>query len=279
MAIVTGGTSGIGQAIAERLVREGATVVVGSDGVVDGQHPAGILRGRVTFVRMDVSREEEVEALVTGTVRSHGQLDIMVNNAGISGVSGGISSISAEGFDRTIAVLLRGVFLGIKHASVPMVRQGAGSIISMASITGLATYISAAHVYSAAKAAVIHLTRTVALELGAKGVRVNCICPGYIATPIFGKALGVPAERLDESVRIVKDMLKDLQPIARSGVPEDIANAALWLASDESSFVTGHALVVDGGAACGTGWDPGASRIGRLAAAMAQPPKGASEAG
>jgi NAD(P)-dependent dehydrogenase (short-subunit alcohol dehydrogenase family) len=127
-----------------------------------------------------------------------------------------------------------------------MKRQGGGSIISTASVAGLRTGFGP-HVYSAAKAAVIHLTRTVATELGEHGIRVNCICPGAIATPIFGKGLGMSVEQADEIVPLLKGVLQNIQPIKRSGLPEDIAQAALWLASDESSFVNGHALVVDGG--------------------------------
>jgi len=143
-------------------------------------------------------------------------------------------------------VLLRGVFLGMKHAAPIMRRQRSGSIISTASVAGLQAGFGP-HIYSAAKAAVIHLTRSVAMELGHSGVRVNCICPGVIATPLFAKAVGLPPEVADQTIESIKPALTNRQPIRCPGLPEDVARAALWLASDDSSFVTGHALVVDGG--------------------------------
>lgn len=266
VAIVTGGMSGIGEAIAQRFLHEGAYVLIGS---IEDSGKFADAGGRVTFVRTDVTREEEVACLVAVANERYGRVDVMVNNAGISGVAGSISEIGADGIHGTTDVLFNGVVYGMKHAAKQMVVQGEGSIINIASITGLATYINGAHIYSALKAAVIHLTKTVALELGPKGVRVNCICPGFIATPIFGRAMGLKPEQLSRSVEAAKTTFVDLQPIRRAGVPDDIAKAAFWLASGEASFVTGHTLVVDGGAACGAGWNPGESRFARLAAALA----------
>jgi len=190
---------------------------------------------------------------VDETVGRFGRLDCLFNNAGFAGVHGPIDEIGVEGFDATIAVLLRGVFLGMKHAAAVMKRQGTGSIISTASVAGLHTGLGP-HIYSAAKAAVIHLTRSVAMELGERGVRVNCICPGGIATPIFGKSFGLSPDQAETTIPLMKGVLEMLQPIRRPGLPEDIAHAALWLASDESSFVNGHALVVDGGLTGGRLW-------------------------
>src|SRR6266545_1908532 len=174
---------------------------------------------------------------------------------------------SRAGYDATIGVLLRGVFLGIKHAAPVMKRQGAGSIISTASVAGLRTGLGP-HIYSAAKAAVIHLTHSVAMELGESGVRVNCICPGGIATPIFGKSLGLSPERAEEIIPLMKGVLENLQPIKRPGLPEDIARAALWLASGESTFVNGHALVVDGGIIGGRPWSESQLRRETLKATL-----------
>jgi NAD(P)-dependent dehydrogenase (short-subunit alcohol dehydrogenase family) len=168
-------------------------------------------------------------------------------------VAGPIEEIPADGFDRTMGVLLRGVFLGMKHAAPIMKRQGGGSIISTASVAGLQAGYGP-HVYSAAKAAVVHLTRSVAMELGESGVRVNCICPGGIATPIFGSALGLAGPEADRVAELMKTLLATRQPIQRAGLPEDIARAALWLASEDSSFVNGHALIVDGGLTGGRMW-------------------------
>jgi len=161
--------------------------------------------------------------------------------------------VSVEAFDETVAVLLRGVFLGVKHGASAMKAQGGGSIINTASVAGLrAGYGN--HVYSAAKAAVIQLTRSVAMELGESGVRVNCICPGFIATPIIGRARGLTAEEAEGKLDAVGDAFRDAQPIRRPGTPEDVAKAALWLASDDSGFVNGHALVVDGDVTGGRMW-------------------------
>jgi NAD(P)-dependent dehydrogenase (short-subunit alcohol dehydrogenase family) len=153
-----------------------------------------------------------------------------------------------------------------------MKRQGGGSIISTASVAGLRTGMGP-HVYSAAKAAVIHLTRSVAMELGESGVRVNCICPGGIATPIFGKGLGLSAEQADATVPLMKGVLEHLQPLKRPGVPEDIAQAALWLASDEASFVNGHALVVDGGLIGGRLWSEVQQRRAMIRTALGLDPQ------
>jgi NAD(P)-dependent dehydrogenase (short-subunit alcohol dehydrogenase family) len=184
---------------------------------------------------------------------------------------GRIDEIPVDGFDDTIGVLVRGVFLGMKHAAPVMKRQGAGSIISTVSVAGLRTGMGP-HVYSAAKAAAIHLTRSVAMELGESGVRVNCICPGGIATPIFGKAFGLPPDRADETIPLMKGVLETLPPIRRPGLPGDIAQAALWLASDESSFVNGHALVVDGGLIGGRLWSETKQRREMLRNAFGLPP-------
>jgi len=179
-------------------------------------------------------------------VEKFGRLDVMFNNAGFGGVGGPIEDIPTDAFDVTMEVMFRSVFLGMKHAVPIMKKQGSGCIISTASVAGLRTGMGP-HIYSAAKAAIIHLTRTVAMELGEHNIRVNSICPGGIATPIFGKGLGMPQDRAERLAVLAKIFLNEIQPIKRAGLPEDIAKAALWLASDDSNFVSGHALVVDGG--------------------------------
>lgn len=271
VALITGGASGIGEATVRLFVEEGATVVLADIQDERGRRLAGELGARVAYVHADVSREAEIKSAVGETVRRFGQLDCLFNNAGYAGVAGRIEEIPVEGFDETLGVLLRGVFLGMKHAAPVMKRQGAGSIISTASVAGLRTGMGP-HVYSVAKAAVIHLTRTVATELGESGVRVNCICPGGIATPIFGKAFGLSPERADETIPLLKTVLETLQPIKRPGLPEDIARAALWLASDDSSFVNGLALVVDGGLIGGRLWSEAQQRRAMLRAALGLPP-------
>lgn len=253
VALITGAASGIGEATVRLFVGEGASVMLADIQDDRGRHLAGDLGPRVGYVHADVSLESDVKAAVDETRMRFGRLDCVFNNAGYAGVGGRIDEISLEGFDETIGVLLRGVFLGIKHAARVMKAQGSGSIISTASVAGLRAGFGP-HVYSAAKAAVIHLTHSVAMELGESGVRVNCICPGGIATPIFGKSVGLSQERAEEVIPLMKGVLESMQPIKRPGLPEDIARAALWLASDESGFVNGHALVVDGGLIGGRLW-------------------------
>jgi NAD(P)-dependent dehydrogenase (short-subunit alcohol dehydrogenase family) len=176
--------------------------------------------------------------------------------------------VGVDGFDRTVALLLRSVLIGIKHAGRVMVEQRSGSIISTASVAGIRGGFGP-HVYTAMKSAVINLTRSVGQELAENNVRTNCICPGGIATPIFGVAMDLPTQVLEDSAEKMKPILAMSQPIPRAGLPEDIANAALYLASDESSFVNGHALVVDGGLTTGGKWSEGQARGEMMQKAMA----------
>jgi NAD(P)-dependent dehydrogenase (short-subunit alcohol dehydrogenase family) len=267
IALVTGGGSGIGEATVRLFVAEGASVVIADIQDERGSRVAEELGARARYLHADVSREADVHAAVAETVQRFGRLDCMFNNAGYGGVGGRIAEVPVAGFDETMGVLVRGVFLGMKHAAPVMKEQGGGSIISTASVAGMITGLGP-HVYSAAKAAVIHLTRSVAMELGEHNVRVNCICPGGIATPIFGKGLGLSPERADEIVPLMKGVLESLQPIKRSGLPDDIAQAALWLASDDSTFVNGHALVVDGGLTGGRSWSESQLRRSALRQAL-----------
>jgi len=270
VALITGGASGIGEGTARLFVTEGASVMIADIQDERGARLAAELGERTAYVHTDVSREPDVEAAVAATLQRFGRLDCLFNNAGYGGVGGRIEAISIAGFDETIGVLLRGVLLGMKHAAPVMKGQGSGSIISTASIAGLQAGFGP-HVYSAAKAAVIQLTRTVAMELGEHNVRVNCICPGGIATPIFGKGLGLSVEQADALVPMMKGILENLQPIKRSGLADDIAHAALWLASDDSTFVNGHALVVDGGLTGGRSWSESQFRRAALRQALGLP--------
>jgi NAD(P)-dependent dehydrogenase (short-subunit alcohol dehydrogenase family) len=271
VAVITGGASGIGEATVRLFAAECASVVIADIQDERGQRLAAELGSRAAYARADVSREADVKAAIGEALARFGRLDCLFNNAGYVGVGGSIEAIDTAGFDETMGVLLRGVFLGMKHAAPVMKAQGSGSIISTASVAGLRTGFGP-HVYSAAKAAVIHLTHSVAMELGESGVRVNCICPGGIATPIFGKAFGAP-ERADEIAGLMKGVLPMMQPIRRSGLPDDIAQAALWLASDEASFVNGHALVVDGGLTGGRLWSEVRERRAVLRTALGFPPE------
>jgi NAD(P)-dependent dehydrogenase (short-subunit alcohol dehydrogenase family) len=270
VALITGGASGIGEATVRLFVAEGAAVTIADIQDERGRRLAAELGARTAFAHTDVSREADVEAAVADAVRRFGRLDCIFNNAGYGGVGGRIEAVTVAGFDETIGVLLRGVLLGMKHAAPVMKRQGGGSIISTASVAGLRSGFGP-HVYSAAKAAVIQLTRTVAMELGEHNVRVNCICPGGIATPIFGKGLGMSVEEADALVPLMKGVLENVQPIKRAGLPEDIAQAALWLASDDSTFVNGEALVVDGGLSGGRSWSESQFRRAALRQALGLP--------
>ena len=253
VAVVTGGARGIGAGIVRRFVEEGARVVF-SDLLADkGQALEGELGQHTAFYRADAASPSDCEALINFAVERFGGLDCVVNNAGAGAEGGPIAGISVEGFDRAIALLLRGPFLGIKYA-VPHMKSG--TIINIASVAGLAGGYSS-HVYSAAKFGVVGLTKSVALELAERGIRVNAICPGGIATAIFSGLFPaeMPADLIERAPEeIVAPWLAAGIPLGKAGFPPDIASAALWLASSESSFVTGHALVVDGGLTSGVSW-------------------------
>jgi NAD(P)-dependent dehydrogenase (short-subunit alcohol dehydrogenase family) len=245
VAVITGAASGIGRASAQLFVEEGARVVIADVMEDRGSALADELGENAVFLRVDVSQEDDIKAAIDLAVERFGRLDCMFNNAGIGGAGGPIDLIPAIGFDITIAILFRSVFFGMKHAAPVMKQQGSGSIISTASVAGQRTGF-AGHFYSACKAAVIHLTRTVAMELGPFGIRVNSICPGGIVTSIFGRGLGLDQDSAEGLYGKLEEIFRDAQAIHRPGRPEDIARAALWLASDDSSFVSGAAINVDG---------------------------------
>jgi NAD(P)-dependent dehydrogenase (short-subunit alcohol dehydrogenase family) len=250
-AVITGAASGIGEATARLFVAEGATVVLADTDEPRGKRLASELGDRARFIATDVSREADVERAVATSVEVFGGLDVMFNNAGVPGSTGGIEEIDVETWDRTIAVHLRGVFLGIRAAARIMRPQGHGSIINTSSVAARRANM-AGHDYSAAKAAITHLTETTANELGEQGIRVNAVCPGAIATSIFGRAAGLDGEEAQRTVEFMASLLSDAAPIRRAGRPSDIAETVLWLASDESGFVTGQAIAVDGGLLTGT---------------------------
>jgi NAD(P)-dependent dehydrogenase (short-subunit alcohol dehydrogenase family) len=251
VAVVTGGSRGIGAGIVKRFVEEGARVVF-SDLLTEKGKGLEIELGKnVAFYQADATSPSDTEALMNFAVEHFGRLDCVVNNAGTGGVRGPIAEISVEGFDRSIALLLRGPFLGIKYA-VPHMQNG--TIINIASISGITAGYSP-HVYTAAKFGVVGLTKSVALELAERGIRVNAICPGKMATYIWAKVYpDMPEDLVERVPEITEPWLADGVPLCRAGVPTDIANAALWLASSESSFVTGQAIVVDGGLTSGRPW-------------------------
>jgi NAD(P)-dependent dehydrogenase (short-subunit alcohol dehydrogenase family) len=253
VAVVTGGTSGIGARTVERFAEEGARVVIAGRRGAEGEALAGRIGSAASFIRADVASEADVKAMIGHAVARFGRLDCLFNNAGISGRMTGIADLELEHYDAVLGVHLRGVVLGMKHAAPVMLRQGAGSIINIGSVAGLRAGFSS-YAYSAAKAAVIHLTRCVAMELGEKGIRVNSISPGAIVTGIFAKGAGVPDATADRSADSLRTMFATIQPIPRAGLPDDVARAAVYLASDAASFINGHDLVVDGGLGAGRSW-------------------------
>ena len=270
VAVITGAASGIGRRTAEVFAEEGARVVLADLDEERGRRLAEALGPQGSFIRTDVARGVEIRAAVDHAVQRFGRLDIMYNNAGFGGARDGIAELTEEGWDATMAVLLRAVFLGIKHAAAVMKLQRSGVILSTASVAGLNTAWSTPHIYNTAKAAVIQLTKSVALELGEFGIRVNCLCPGWIATSIFAGGLNLPSQLLDKVPDLAAGHIADRQPLKRAGRPNDIAHAALWLASDEAEWVTGHALVVDGGVMTGTSWNPISAMRDELCALAAE---------
>jgi NAD(P)-dependent dehydrogenase (short-subunit alcohol dehydrogenase family) len=242
VAVVTGGASGIGRASALTFLREGARVVIGDLNEVSIGETAALARDqgvgdRLASLRADVSADRDVAALVALAVERFGGLDCIYNTAGVGGAFGPIGETTVEEWDFTFAVLVRGVFLGTKHASTRMKAQGrGGSIINTASVAGIGGG-AGPHAYSAAKAAVANLSRAVSAEMAAHRIRVNAIAPGLIKTPL------ATGRREDAWERLVQQK----QPWPDLGLPQHIADTALFLASDESRFITGQVIVVDGG--------------------------------
>ena len=237
VAVVTGGASGIGAATCRRFVAEGARVVVADLNDDAGESFLRELGSAAAFKRTDVGSLADVEAAVALAVERFGGLDVMHNNAAWSG-GGYTHEIEPAIWDRSIQIMLTGVFYGMKAAIPAMLARGSGSIITTASIEGIVAEIMAAP-YNTAKAGIINLSRTVAIEYGRKQIRANCICPGVVDTPMAALLLSIAPKS--------RAMVEDEHAIGRLIRPDEIANVALFLASDESSAVTGSAIVVDGG--------------------------------
>jgi NAD(P)-dependent dehydrogenase (short-subunit alcohol dehydrogenase family) len=260
VAVITGGVSGIGLGTVELFVAEGAKVVAADIQDEKGRMLEQRFAGAVRYARCDVTQEADIAAAVGLAKSEFGGLDVLFNNAGISDMMRTVAEIEPERWNWVFDILVRGPALGIKHATPLMLERGGGSIINTASIAGLQAGWGPL-AYSSAKAAVVHMSRCAAAQLSPQKIRVNAICPGLIATSIFGASMGLPREVADQMAARVAENAPKAQPIPKAGMPDDIAQAALYLASDASVFMTGQHLVVDGGITVGGrhAWDPNAA--------------------
>ena len=241
VALVTGGSSGIGRAAALLFAREGANVVVADIQVEGGQETVDMIKeagGDAIFVKADVSKSADVKAIINQTVEHYGRLDCAFNNAGIESVRAPIVDQEEEHWDRVININLKGVWLCMKYEVAQMLKQGGGTIVNTASVAGL---VGTANIspYVASKHGVVGLTKTVALEYAQANIRVNAVCPGVIHTPMIDRFTGGSPQALAQ--------VAAMEPVGRMGKPEEVAEVVVWLSSDAASFVTGHAMAVDGG--------------------------------
>ena len=252
VAAITGSASGFGETAARLFVSEGCRVALGDIQEDAGRAVAASLGDAAVFVRCDVTSEEDVANLVDTAVSAFGRLDIMYNNAGIVGAVGPIDTTPTAEWKATLDILLNGVFYGVKHAARVMKPQGAGSIVSMSSTAGILGGLGP-HTYTVAKHGVVGLTKSAAAELCRFGIRVNCISPAGMATPMVANVTtGDPS-----AIEATKEALAAGSPLkGRPGLAEDVANAALWLASDESGYTSGHTLTTDAGTTTGSSVNP-----------------------
>ncbi len=239
VVIVTGGASGIGRAAAIAFAKKGAKVAVAD--WTENQETVELITasgGEAIFIKCDVSKADDVKAMVEKTVATFGRLDYAFNNAGIEGAAAPSKDCTEENWDKTIGVNLKGIWLCMKYEIPEILKQGKGAIVNCASVAGLVGF-GGVPAYVASKHGVVGLTKTAALECAQLGIRVNAVCPGVIQTPMIDRLTGTNKEAIDQFTK--------LEPVGRFGQPEEIANAVVWLCSDKASFVTGHAMAVDGG--------------------------------
>ncbi len=269
VGIITGATSGIGARTTELFVAEGAKVVFTGRRRAQGEALAARLGAAARFVQADTMSEPDWRRVLAETAKAFGsRLDYLFNTAGGPALTDSITGISVAGFDAAMAVLVRSVMLGMKQAAPLMRKQRSGSIINNGSIAGHLAGYSSSMIYGAAKAAVNHLTRCVAMERGESNVRVNSVSPGAIATGILPKALGMEAANAEQAIDKVTALYAKAQPLPRAGVPDDIAPCVLWLASDRSTFVNGADIVVEGGAIRGRNYSEHEEGLRRFRATL-----------
>ena len=240
VALVTGGGSGIGRAAALAFAKQGAKVVVSDVDVDGGEQTVRMISeggGEALFVKADVSKANEVEALINKAVGACGRLDCAFNNAGTVGASSHVTDCTEENWDRTIDVNLKGVWLCMKYEIIYMAKHGGGAIVNTSSLAGLLSYPDRI-AYCASKYGVVGLTKSAAVDYAKVGIRVNAVCPGPIHTPLLEAAVGSPQ---------VDELASGRIPMRRVGTPEEVAKVVVWLCSDEASFVTGLSMPVDGG--------------------------------
>jgi len=250
VALITGAASGIGKGAVDLFAREGARVIAADIQDDKGARMEEEHKNLIRYVRCDVSKEDDIAAAVKAAKDRFGRLDCLFNNAGTGGARDAADGVTAEGFDSVMHLHVRAALFGMKYA-VPLMRaQGGGSIVSTASVAGLQAGYGPI-LYSIAKAAIIHMTKVTAAQLAADKIRVNCICPGLIATNIFAQGLGMPSQLAETRIDAIAEAAKNSQPIQRGGRPRDIAEGVLYFASDGSDWVTGQALAIDGGLTLG----------------------------
>ena len=250
VAVITGAASGIGRGAVDLFVREGARVIAADIQDDKGARIEEDHKGNAHYVRCDVRQEEDIEAAVAAAVRHFGRLDCYFSNAGTGGARDPSDHVTAEGFDEVMHLHVRAALFGLKYAAPAMRKAGGGAFVSTASVAGLQAGYGPI-LYSIAKAAIIHMTKVTAAQLAADRIRVNCVCPGLIATNIFASGLGIPSQLAETRIDAIAEAATHSQPIQRGGRPRDIAEAVLYLASDGADWVTGQALVVDGGLTLG----------------------------
>ncbi len=257
VAVITGAASGIGLAGVEAFIEAGAQVLAGD---LQDEKGAALMErfgtDKVTYCHCDVTSDSDLEVLMQKAVDTYGGLDVLWNNAGSGGTPGGVEELDVAGYDFTMDLLLKSVFVGTHHAVPHMKARGGGSIINTSSISAVCAGY-APITYSVAKKAVAHFSKLAAAELAKYQIRVNAILPGFIATSIFGSSLGLPKEQADQMAEMVAQNGGAMQPIGRIGKGADIANMAAYLSSDAAGFVTGGEFLVDGGMTVGPrhSWD------------------------